>query len=670
MQRILPAYPLFVKDPNFSIWTTAEELNTTDTETWYGEKKKIYGLIKTQSGTYCFMGDSSYLAPFGVKKARQTKLEVTAFSTDYEFICGKTTLKIKFVSPLPLTDLELLSMPVCYIEYELIGDIKAEISLFVNREISYNNRADTLNKNVRGGVIKSDNFESAFLGLVRQMPLSVAGDLVGADWGYFYLSGEQAWLTDERELFAYAANGNTEFVAEGEERYICAINKKRKGVILFGYDDRISIDYFGEYRKGYYLENHNILDALADMWNNLETHEKTMRDFEEDLIARASKYGQAYLNVLFASLRQSIAAHKLVRDTEGNLLWLSKECASNGCIGTVDVSYPSMPLYLLYNAELVKGMMRPILKFARSSVWSYDFAPHDVGTYPICSGQIYATLQEKNKYHARIGEGGFWSTVKTHFPLYLLPENYNIYEFKMQMPVEECANMLIMFLAVYRMDKDKAFFESNKDLCDKWVQYLVKYGLKPRNQLCTDDFAGHLENNLNLSIKASVGIAAYSQLLFMVGEAEKSDEYRKIAEEFAGEINKLAEGKTHLPLTWDLGEDTFSLKYNFAFDKILGLNLFNSELFEKEVDYYLSKAEHYGVPLDNRKMYTKSDWLMWVACLTKDIKKREKFIELLDEYLKSSPDRVPFGDWYETQSGEYHEFRARSVQGGCFILLL
>jgi len=670
MERILPVYPLFIKDPNFSIWSSTEILNEKETETWYGETKKLYGFLKTQEGTYCFMGNASKFTPFNVKKATQTKLAVTAFSTDYEFLCGKTTLKIRFVSPLPLNDLELLSMPVCYMQYEIIGDKNAEISLFVNRNVAYNDIPETLDKRVRGGVLQLNGFESAFMGLVRQMPLSVSGDLVGADWGYWYLAGEQAWVLDEQELYAFLSNGYLSFVADGDEKYIGAINKSIKGAILLGFDERISIDYFGDYRKGYYLENHTIIDALDEMWYNREACEKKLFSFEQDLIARAELYGAAYRNVLFAALRQTIGGHKLIKDKDGNILFLSKECGSNGCIGTVDISYPSMPLFLLYNPELVKGMMRPILDFARMPVWEYDFAPHDVGTYPVCCGQIYAIWQEKNKYHARYGEGGFWEKVKTHFPFYMLPENYKPYEFKMQMPVEECANMLIMFLAVYQADKDITFFEKNKDLCAKWVKYLVKYGLKPGNQLCTDDFAGHLKNNLNLAIKATVGIASYAQLLFECDEIEKGKEYRKIAESFAKEISDFADGKTHLPLTWGTSEETFSLKYNFAFDKVLGLNLFNQELFEKEAEYYLSKAERYGVPLDNRKMYTKSDWLLWVARLTGDVQKRKALIGMIDDYLKTSPDRIPFGDWYETQDGSYHEFRARSVQGGCFILLI
>ena len=52
MERILPVYPLFIKDPNFSIWSSTEILNEKETETWYGETKKLYGFLKTQEGTY------------------------------------------------------------------------------------------------------------------------------------------------------------------------------------------------------------------------------------------------------------------------------------------------------------------------------------------------------------------------------------------------------------------------------------------------------------------------------------------------------------------------------------------------------------------------------------------------------------------------------------------
>lgn len=659
-KRKLPAYPLFIKDPNFSLWSTTDNLNESNIKSWFGAEKKIYGFIKTNGETYCFMGNAEDYKNCGVKKAEQTAVEVTAFTTDYEFKAGNAKLKLSFVSPLPLSDLQLLSMPVCFIKYSIEGDNNAEISVFVNRRIAYNDITENADKSVRGGVMPLDFCETAFMGLKRQLPLSNAHDLMGADWGWWYLSGERAYILDESDMSAYLCSGLTCFANMGEERFIGSVNSNSCGIIMLGFDEGVSIDYFGDYLKGYYLSKNTILDALGYVFENTGAIDKKLNEFDKELKDKAERYGWEYLSILYASLRQSIGAHKLVCDTDGNILFLSKECGSNGCIATVDVSYPSAPLYLIYNPELVKGMMRPIIKFARMPVWKYDFAPHDAGTYPICAGQVYAVKSDGGHCHGNYAERTFVNTLP---PIYLLPSEFDAYDFKYQMPVEECANMLILFLACYRAEKSNKFFNENKDLCAKWVEYLVRYGLKPQDQLCTDDFAGHLKNNLNLAIKATVGIAAYAEL---AGDRA----YRKTAEKYAGEISEFMGKFDHSPLTWDSGDDTFSLKYNLAFDKILGLGLFSQNLLEREVNFCLTKADKYGIPLDSRKGYTKSDWLLWLASLSDDLEKQKRIIAPIYKFLIESPDRVPFSDWYETVDGKHHHFIARSVQGGCFIILL
>jgi hypothetical protein len=227
-----------------------------------------------------------------------------------------------------------------------------------------------------------------------------------------------------------------------------------------------------------------------------------------------------------------------------------------------------------------------------------------------------------------------------------------------------------MFASIYEFYGDIDFFEENLDLCAQWVEYLVQYGLRPASQLCTDDFAGHLANNVNLTVKATVGIGAYAKLLSIVGDEENSAKYRKIAEEFATDIKRFGEGKTHLPLTWDSGEETYSLKYNFAFDKLLGLGLFQQDIFEKEIDYYLTKKGDFGIPLDNRNGFCKSDWTFWVASLTDSMEKKKQLISTIADFLKRSPDRVPFSDWYDVKDGKYYGFKARTTQGACFMLLL
>ena len=215
-ERKLPAYPLLVKEPNFSLWCVTEELNKSNPQTWWGEEKRIYGFLKTHGKTYCFFGNGADFFACGVLNAEQTGLEVTAFTTDYMFRAGETALRIKFVSPLPPDDLTLTAMPVCYMEYEIEGDKDAELSLFVSRDVASN--ACNQERGVRGGVIKCNGFESAFFGLRKQQSLSNNGDLIGADWGYWYLSGEESFVLDETDLSAYLAGGSKQFTNTKEER--------------------------------------------------------------------------------------------------------------------------------------------------------------------------------------------------------------------------------------------------------------------------------------------------------------------------------------------------------------------------------------------------------------------------------------------------------------------
>ena len=100
------------------------------------------------------------------------------------------------------------------------------------------------------------------------------------------------------------------------------------------------------------------------------------------------------------------------------------------------------------------------------------------------------------------------------------------------------------------------------------------------------------------------------------------------------------------------------------------LGLFPQSFLEREIDYYLTKIEKFGVPLDSREDYSKSDWIMWVASLTDDENERSVFIKCISDFLEQSPGRVAFSDWFDVKSGEFFQFRARTVQGGNFILLL
>src|SRR5512140_3238199 len=237
------------------------------------------------------------------------------------------------------------------------------------------------------------------------------------------------------------------------------------------------------------------------------------------------------------------------------------------------------------------------------------------------------------------------------------------------MPVEESGNMLLLMAAIAKVEGNSAFAEKYWDVLTKWAQYLKEKGLDPENQLCTDDFAGHLAHNVNLSLKAILALGSYAQLSEMMKKMEDAIAYRKIAQDYATKWEQMAREGDHYRLAFDK-PGTWSQKYNLVWDKILGLNLFPREVAQKEIRFYKKGLNTYGLPLDNRKDYTKLDWTIWCATLAESRGDFEALVSPVYDFADQSPSRVPLTDWYDTKTAKQMPFQARSVVGGVFVKML
>ncbi|MBP3938356.1 MAG: DUF4965 domain-containing protein [Clostridia bacterium] len=618
MKMRMPSVPLITVDPYFSVWT--DSINSKPTTHWTGAENNIMGYVTVDGKIYRFLGDDDTQ-----KKINLVSIDADAFTTTAIYESDEIRLKAEFTSPMLVTELYYSSRPVSYLKlsYESIDGKQHKVTakIFVTEEL-------VLNK-VNEGKAWSEDVEINGLSCVKigsgdQKILWRSGDDVRIDWGYCYLAVQ-----------GEAKTGNA--VIENLYSVYAEAEIENEKLFLFAYDDIDSIVYFGENLKAYWKNNgKTIEDAIKEAAEEYSPLREKCDSFSKKIEAEAiAKGGEKYAELLLLAYRQVMAAHKLVVDKEGNNLYISKECFSNGCAATVDVTYPSAPMYLLYNTELLKGMLRPVFRYATSDAWEFDFAPHDVGQYPLVNGQVYA-------------------------------ENRLEY----QMPVEECGNMIILVSAICKADGDYSFAKDNFDILEKWSKYLIRFGKDPEHQLCTDDFAGHLAHNCNLSLKAIMGIAGFADILKNLGKENESQELLAIAREYADSFIKNAENEDgSYRLAYDR-PGTFSLKYNSVWDKIWKTELFPSDFFKTEIERYKKEALSYGVPLDSREKYTKSDWLIWVATLADNKDDFEFFSSLLWKAYDTMRTRVPMTDWYYTDTSEMVGFRHRTVQGGLFIRLM
>lgn len=637
----IPAFPLITHDPMFSIWSAGDVPTGEDPVHWTGIKKKLRGVITIDGTRYRFLGRPT------CKTMPMTASRVTPMSTQYTFCTAGVQLTVRFTSPLLLDDLDILSTPISYISYDVTSvdgqqhDVTIEMWAFADfchcGEYEPQMRLDFFSEN---------GLNYGCMGQVRQSPLSGSGDQVTCDWGYLLMASE-----DE--------------VDEAPERIDIMLRhrKQAKGdfhsLLLIGYDDIASINYFGRMLPAYFARNgKTITQALREFYERSEEILARCNAFDESLLAEArNKGGEDYALILSAAYRQTIAAHKLVADIDGTPLFISKENDSNGCAATVDVSYPSIPLFLMYQPELIRGMLRPILKFAKMPVWTYDFAPHDAGRYPLLTGQVYGARQRAK--HQAMGA--------SHAPYYLFPATVDAYLLNRQMPVEESADMLLMLSACCKADGDYTLATDNLDLLYQWCRYLLEFGEDPGEQLCTDDFAGHLARNVNLSAKAIMGIAAFSQILEAAGRCQEASDYFSKAQKMAGSWLSRADAGGYTSLSFN--GDGWSMKYNLVWDRLLGFHLLPDSFYQQEIASYIPRMERYGLPLDSRAPYSKTDWILWTAAMA-DADTFPQFIAPIAKYLRESDSRVPFSDYYDTETGRYEKFIARSVQGGLFMPLL
>ena len=494
----------------------------------------------------------------------QTRVEVLPTRTIYEFAGSGVQLTLTFLTPALPDDLDVLARPVTYVVWDVKSTDGREHAVSLYFDACAELAVNTSDQPVAWSRFQIGKLSVLRMGSQQQPMLEKDGDNLRIDWGYLYLAaapdkGVTQIMADRmaaRNLFA-----NTGALVGSDDLSVHKPARNRMPVLAYsfdlgkvgatpvsrhlivGYDDLYSLEYFERRVRPYWRRNGaDAKDMLEAADRDYVSLAERCRRFDEELMADLRKAGgEKYARLCALAYRQAIAAHKLVVDADGTPLYFPKENFSNGCIGTVDVIYPSAPMFLLLSPKLMRASVQPLLDYSMMQQrWRFAYAPHDLGRYPKANGQVY---------------GGGERT----------DDN--------QMPVEESGNMLLLVAALAQVEGNADFAVRYWPSLKKWAEYLKEKGLDPENQLSTDDFAGHLPHNANLSIKAILALGAYGRLCEMAGKKQEAALYRKTAEDFAKQWVKLADDGDHYRLAFDK-PGTWSQKYNLVWDRLLKLNIF------------------------------------------------------------------------------------------------
>ncbi len=651
-----PSVPLVACDPYFSIWSAHDKLTDGNTQHWTGRSQPLHSLIRVDGKAYRLMGAND--AESTTPALPQTGLKVLPTRTVYDFADASVRVTLTFMTPALPADLDIMSRPVTYLTWDVqsVDGKPHDAALFFSASallaVNEPRQAVVMSRPTIAGL------DVLRVGTEEQPVLVRRGDDVRIDWGYAYLAaargegqgaiGSNGTLTkifaETGKLPATADDPKPRAANDGSPALAMAFDLGKVGEtavtrkVMLAYDDEYSITYFKQNLRPYWRKDGadaaKLLTMSAQEYDALRTR---CQAFDTELMADLTQAGGAkYAQIGALAYRQALAAHKLVADPKGQPILFSKENFSNGCIATVDITYPTDPLFLLMSPTLAKASIVNVLAYSASDRWKFPFAPHDLGTYPLANGQVY---------------GGGERTERD------------------QMPVEETGNVLLLLGAIARIEGNADFASQFWPLLQNWARYLEAKGFDPENQLCTDDFAGHLAHNVNLSAKAILGLASFGILCEYRGEKAEARRYHDLAVTMAKRwVAEGTEGDS-TKLAFDQ-KGTWSQKYNLVWDKLLKLDIFPAAVTEKEIAFYLKHRNKYGLPLDSRRSYTKLDWTVWTATMASKPADFKALVDPLYDFLDVSESRVPMTDWYDTKSAKQEGFQARSVVGGVFIKLL
>lgn len=445
--------------------------------------------------------------------------------------------------------------------------------------------------------------------------------------------------------------------------------------------------------------------------------------YSKQLAVNAFKSGaEDYVDIVALSARQVLGATSFSGTPENPILFL-KEISSNGNFQTIDVIFPAFPFFLYTNPRWLGYLLEPLIEHMLSGQYPNKYAMHDLGAhFPNATGHPlgrdeYMPVEECGNILIMglalanaLSNTANNSATDTWRPMGGVPSTNPPADSLAPLSVGQQDEIDYIDNAwvgqADSLKRAKKWVKRSYRLWKQWTSYLVEFSLTPHNQLSTDDFAGWLALQTNLALKGIIGIKAMAGLAELTDNHEDAKVYNNISKVYIAKWEEygISRDKTHAKVAYNWF-GSWTTTYNLYADSLLCFHLGGANsstttktslagrldwqkplkpdiprdnegfvpkhIYQMQSDWYYAVRQKFGLPLDSRHLYTKTDWEFFAMAVAAP-KVRAEILQSVAKWVNETATDRPFTDLHMTEGrGEFPgpNFFARPVVGGHFAFL-
>ncbi|KAI9039979.1 putative glutaminase [Aspergillus affinis] len=645
-----PSYPLAVRNPYLSTWMPGDQIQDlphAEPQFWAGQNLTWSVLARVDGHTYSLMGVKDH--GDGVRPAVVRSAEYTATHSLFTLAAGEAVITLDFFSPISPSNYLRQSLPFSYLTVTVSGSSTSTVQVLSSIDGRWAGSAESTARNFQ----KAGSTAVYSLAVENATPYSEVDDM--ATWGEVIFASRPTLASNLSFSSGKWENVESMFTKTGElanndpwapegvlalSHVLGTVTNEQSVNFAVGYVRENAINYLGKPYTGYYRAQYPDTNQAVSYF--LDDYDDALQEssvLDSEMASKAKAVAsQNYADIVTLSARQAYGGIDLTipndtLDTE-DVLGFIKELSSNGNLNTVDVIMPAFPVYYIMNPDYIRLLLEPMMRYLAAGRWRKPYVIHDMGAhYPNATGHDDQKAEP--------------------------------------MPIEECGNLMVLALAYVSASGDVAWRTQYTPILRNYADYLVEHSVDIAEQLSSNDAAGPLANETNLAIKAAVGLKAF-------GELTGLNEYSRIGYEraslFFAQGLGTDERKTHFVLQYPENQDSWKIPYNLYPDVLLNLQTFPNAAYQMGNSFFKTVRAEYGVPLDHRQDWAKSDWNMWLAG-TLDTNTRNEFVDDLWAFMTNGEHNWPFSDRYVATSAKGQHpglpilCRARPTVGGHFALM-